>query len=132
MVSTQLVYFIMINLNVVKCNLTLLTTRSKRYTCGHCSLALCCVFTLQYVFSAVVRLIVAVHFQCCGVSQRYVVFLVLSFCVVLASCCSPRHLQSYYTLICSAYIEQLQLLRLGLNPFTLVGAHRATYRFYSI
>ena len=58
----NLVYFIMINLNVVKCNLTLLTTRSKCYTCGHCSLALCYVFTLQYVFSAVVRLIVAVHF----------------------------------------------------------------------
>ena len=35
--------------NVVKCNLTLLTMRSKRYTCGHCCLALRCVLALQCV-----------------------------------------------------------------------------------
>ena len=90
------------------------------YTCGRCSLALCCVLVLQYVLGAVVRLIVAIRFQCCGVSQRCVVFLLLSFRVVLASCCSPKHLQSYHTLICSAYIQLLQLLRSGLKQWFAV------------
>ena len=39
---------------------------------------------------------------------------------MLASCCSPKHLQSYYTLICSAYIQQLQLLRSGLKQWFAV------------
>ena len=55
-----------------------------------------CVLWLQFIFSSAV---------CLSVS---VVFLLLSFRVVLTSCCSPKRLQSYYTLICSAYIQQLR------------------------
>ena len=87
--------------NVVKCNLTKLTPRHKHYTCGH----YCLVFAL--------------HFQHCILALRCILSIVIQWCV-LALRCFARHLHPYYTLICSVCIQQLQLLRWGLQQGSAV------------
>ena len=84
------------NFNVVKCNLTQLTTRSKCYTPGHCVLALWCVVPLQCILA-----------MCC------VLALHCTLKVVLAISCSPKGLQSYFTLICGVWVSVATVAKVG-------------------
>ena len=87
-------------INVVKYNLTQLTTWSKRYTCGRCCLAMRCVLSI----------------------------------VFLALCCFSKPFQPYYTPICSACSQRLQLL-LKVGPFAMVSGlliMRAAQRYFTV
>ena len=129
--QSELSNFFAYNYYYVVMQLTQITSKSKRYKCGHRCLALRFVLALCCVFS------IALHFECCPASQHCVAsqcnnaFLALSLSIVLFSQVSSPLLDSYRQCVHSA----TTVAKVGPNLATVSGlpiACAAWLQFYSV